>query len=91
MLPTSIKRYSHMRKILLTILTIGLIQLSVNAQFFKNTILKTRPYQDFVAYNPTIGIEKPIKKIYSLEIEIGIVRAVNGILEDFTMEMAFEF
>ena len=58
-----------MRKILLTILTIGLIQLSVNAQFFKNTILKTRPYQDFVAYNPTIGIEKPIKKIYSLEIK----------------------
>ena len=58
-----------MRKIIFTILTIGLFQISVHAQFFKNTIVKTRPYQDFVAFNPTIGIEKPIKKIFSVELE----------------------
>ncbi len=59
-----------MRKILFVILTIGLFQVSVHAQFFKNTIVKTRPYQDFIALNPTLGFEKPIGKVFSLELDL---------------------
>lgn len=58
-----------MKKIILTIFIVALFQISVNAQFFKGTIIKTRPYQDFFAYNPTVGIEKSLKRIFSLELE----------------------
>jgi hypothetical protein len=58
-----------MKKITIIIISVGLFQISVNGQFLKEINFKTRPYQDFVAYNPTIGIEKPLKRIYSLELE----------------------
>lgn len=58
-----------MKKLILIILINGLFQISVIVQFLEGTIIKTRPYQDFIAFNPTIGIEKSIKKLYSLELE----------------------
>ncbi|MCK4406823.1 MAG: hypothetical protein KAV44_04040 [Bacteroidales bacterium] len=59
-----------MKQIIITILTIVFFQLTSHAQFFTNTIIKTRPYQDFVAFNPTLGFEKPIHKIFSIEVEL---------------------
>lgn len=58
-----------MKKISLIILLIAIFQFTVNAQFLKGIIIKTRPIQDFIALNPNIGIEKPFKRIFSLELE----------------------
>ncbi|MCK4638141.1 MAG: hypothetical protein KAT33_01850 [Bacteroidales bacterium] len=51
------------------ILFICLIQFSIAAQFFNNSIIKTRPFQDFIAFNPNIGFEKPINNKFSIESE----------------------
>ncbi|MBC8489042.1 MAG: hypothetical protein H8D45_23725, partial [Bacteroidetes bacterium] len=32
--------------------------------------IKTRPFKDFVAFNPTIGIEKPFRNTFSFETEL---------------------
>ena len=53
------------------ILTLFLILLinTAKGQFFENSIIKTRPFQDFVGFNPNLGIEKPISKKFTVEIE----------------------
>lgn len=43
---------------------------SVHSQFFRHTIIKTKPLQDFVAFNPTLGLEKPISSTFSVEVEL---------------------
>jgi len=58
------------RHIILTILFIVFCQLTIQAQFFEGTIIKTRPFQDFVVFNPTLGLEKPITNTISIETEL---------------------
>jgi hypothetical protein len=59
-----------MKKINFLIIFFVLSQLPSFAQFFKNTIIKTRPFQDFVVFNPTIGFEKPLRTQVSVELEL---------------------
>ena len=59
-----------MKFIKISIIFIISIQLPVQAQFFKGTIIKTKPLQDFIAFNPTLGFEKPVHKIISVETEL---------------------
>lgn len=35
-----------------------LITCVVKAQFFENMVMKTRPLQDFIGYNPTLDLKK---------------------------------
>ncbi len=49
------------------ILSLFFIQITADAQFFHNTIIKTNPYQDIVAFNPTLGFEKPVHNRFSVE------------------------
>jgi len=39
-------------------------------KLFDNCLIKTRPWQNFVAYNPNLSIEKPINTKYSFEIDL---------------------
>ncbi len=59
-----------MKKALYICIFIILNLLSAHAQFFSKTVIKTRPYQDIVALNPTLGIEKAINNKYSVEVEL---------------------
>jgi hypothetical protein len=58
-----------MKKLSILIIVVILTQIPLSAQFFKNTIIKTRPFQDIVALNPNLGFEKAIHDTYSAEIE----------------------
>lgn len=57
-----------MKLLLIFIITL-LFQIACQAQFFSNTIIKTRPLIGIVAFNPSFGFEKPISKKVSLEID----------------------
>jgi len=59
-----------MIKINFLILFIVFSQLASLAQFFNNTIIKTRPFQDFAVFNPTLGFEKPVRTNISVELEL---------------------
>jgi hypothetical protein len=59
-----------MKPIKIAIIFIVYIQLPLQAQFFKGTIIKTKPFQDFIAFNPNLEFEKPVHKIISVETEL---------------------
>ncbi|NOX45731.1 MAG: hypothetical protein GXO89_01995, partial [Chlorobi bacterium] len=44
-------------------------QFAGHAQFFSKTVVKTRLFQDIVALNPTLGLEKALGNKYSAELE----------------------
>jgi hypothetical protein len=46
------------------------LTLGGQAQFFNNTLIKTRPLADFIAFNPNLVFEKPFNKHYSLEVDL---------------------
>ncbi len=58
-----------MKKTVFTLLLLGIVPFTLQSQFLKGTILKTKPFQDFVAYNPTFGMEKTVGKLFSAELE----------------------
>lgn len=45
------------------------ISFSGYCQFLSNTLIKTRPLQDFIGKNPNIGFEFPINNKFSLEFD----------------------
>ena len=55
---------------IILIFTVLILSYSANCQFFENSIIKTRPFQDFVGFNPNIGIEKPVSEKISPEFEL---------------------
>ncbi len=55
---------------IILIFTVLILSYSANCQFFENSIIKTRPFQDFVGFNPNIGIEKPVSEKISTEFEL---------------------
>lgn len=59
----------EIKNIVCATLIILCIQLSANAQFFSNTVIKTRPLKDLIALNPNLSFEKPIHKIITAEFE----------------------
>ena len=59
-----------MKQIFLGLLFAGFLQVNLHAQFFKHTLLKTRPLQNIVALNPTLGFEKPLFSKYSIELDL---------------------
>ncbi|HAB53813.1 MAG TPA: hypothetical protein DCE80_16825, partial [Ignavibacteriales bacterium] len=41
-----------------------------HCQFLDSTLIKTRPLQDFIGYNPNISLEKPIGPKNSFEVDL---------------------
>ena len=59
-----------MRKTLSICVFLFLCLLPAQAQFFSKTVIKTRPYQDIIALNPSLGLEKALHSKYSVELEL---------------------
>lgn len=57
------------QKLTYLIIIFLLISSNGHCQFLNNTIIRTRPLQDFAGKNPNIGIELPINKKFSLEFD----------------------
>ncbi|MBO7482078.1 MAG: hypothetical protein J6T63_08225 [Bacteroidales bacterium] len=55
-------------KNLFAILLFVFVAIGANAQFFDNTLVKTRPFKFF--FNPNVGLEKPLSSMFSITSEL---------------------